>query len=277
MNLHRLRSTSQSPPPSQLCELPKKDYWSTPFAECLLSQLDLSTGATILDVMCGDGIPAFYLAHQVGPTGQVLAIDMNEAQLTRARACQGRYFPWLRFQFADVRNLPSELGSFDRITGNLSFMFFRPNRREALQQLCRLLNPGGQLVLTFPSRGTFDSLWQRIDREMVKRGLRKERQALADYITERPSADDARQWLNDCGLQQIEVTEWPLEIETGPGNEFLYHPLLRGGFLDDVYDCFADQNLAQDFMHTISQDTQSFVPLVAQRCVMSGRRPQSSS
>jgi len=48
-----------------LRELPKKDYWATPFAESLLTQLDLSPGAIILDVMCGDGIPSFYLAHRV--------------------------------------------------------------------------------------------------------------------------------------------------------------------------------------------------------------------
>jgi len=268
---------SDSSPPPQLCELPKKDYWSTPFAESLLRHLDLSTGVTILDVMCGDGIPAFYLAHRVGPTGQVTAIDLNEAQLARARAFQGPHFPWLEFRYGDIHNLGDDLEHYDRITGNLSFMFFRPNRKETLQHLAKFLKPGGQLVLTFPSHGTFNSLWQRIDREMVSRGLTKERQFLTDYITERPSADDARQWLKDSGLEKIEVTEWPLEIETGPGKEFLYHPLLRGGFLDDVYECFTDQDLAQVFMHTISQDIQSFVPLVAQRCVISGWRPKLST
>jgi hypothetical protein len=151
-------------------------------------------------------------------------------------------------------------------------MFFRPNRKEALQQLTRFLKPGGQLVLTFPSLGTFDSLWQRVDQEMVHRNLTKERQALADYVAERPSGTDARQWLGESGLKQIEIIEWPLKIETGSGNEFLYHPLLRGGFLDDVYECFADPELAEDVMNTIAHDLPSFVPLIAQRCAMSGWR-----
>jgi ubiquinone/menaquinone biosynthesis C-methylase UbiE len=267
---------SHHSPPPQLCELPKKDYWATPFAESLLTQLDLSTGATILDVMCGDGIPSLHIANRVGPNGRVTAIDINEAQLIRARAFQGSHFPWLEFCSGDVRNLSIDLGQFDRITGNLAFMFFRPNRREALQQLAQLLKPGGQIVLTFPSRGTFDSLWQRIDREMFSRGLTKERQALADYLAERPSADDARQWLNECGLEQVNVTEWPLIVKTGAGIEFLYHPLLRAGFLDDVFECFTDQGLAEEFMQSISQDIQSFVPLVAQRCVMSAWRSKLS-
>jgi ubiquinone/menaquinone biosynthesis C-methylase UbiE len=235
--------------------------------------LDLYDGASILDVACGDGIPAFHLAHRVGPGGRVVGIDVNHAQLLRSRAVQGPYFPWLEFRHGDVRQLPPDLGQFDRITGNLSFMFFRPQRQETLQQLARFLKSGGQLVLTFPSLGTFDSLWKRVDREMVHQGFTKERERLADYITERPSAADARQWLETCGLEKIDVAEYPLEVHTGPGHEFLFHPLLRGGFLDDVYECFSDQSLADQFMQTISLDIQSFVPLFAQRCVMSAWRP----
>ncbi len=264
-------------PPPWLCELPKKDPWSRPFAESLLTHLDLQAGLTVLDVTCGDGIPAFYLAHHVGSAGHVLAIDVSEAQLMRARAAQGPYFPWLEFRREEVKHLPEDLGRFDRITGNLSFMFFRPDREIALHQLLKHLKPGGQLVLTFPSLGTFDSLWQRVDQEMASRSFKKERQALVDYITERPSANDAWEWLKSGGLERIDVAEYPLEVVTGPGNEFLYHPLLRGGFLDDVYECFTDQNLAESFMQAIAQDIEQFTPLIAQRCVMSGWAPSISS
>ena len=266
-------SSYSKTPPSWLCELPKKDPWSRPFAESLLTHLDLQAGLTVLDVNCGDGIPAFYLAHHVGLAGQVLAIDVSEGQLMRARAVQGPYFPWLEFRREDVKQLPQNLGRFDRITGNLSFMFFRPDREKMLHQLLRFVSPGGQLVLTFPSLGTFDSLWQRIDREMLARELTAEREKLMEYIDERPSAENARDWLQSGGLERIDVTEYPLEVETGPGHEFLYHPLLRGGFLDDVYECFTDQELAESFMQAIAAETSSFVPLIAQRCVMSGWAP----
>ena len=267
-HLHMDKSTPRWP-------LPKKDYWSTPFAERLLQYLDLRPGLSILDVACGHGIPAFYIAEQVGSTGQVLAIDLSEHQVARARAIQGSQLPWLKFDCQDMRALPVHLPSFDRITGNISVMFFRPNRFEAISGLVTHLKPGGQMVLTFPSLGTFDSLWHRIDHEMAARGLAAERQRLADYVTERPSADDGRQWLNEAGLERIEVTEWPLEVATDSGQAFLYHPLLRGGFLDDVYECFDDQRLADAVMTRVSEDIQSFLPLLAQRCVLSGWRKAS--
>jgi hypothetical protein len=169
-----------------------------------------------------------------------------------------------------MRTLPSRVPTFNRITGNLSVMFFRPNRFETVRGLVDHLRPGGQLVLTFPSLGTFDLLWRRIDQEMAMRGLTSERKRLEGYVAERPSAEEGRGWLDALGLERIEVTEWPLEVATGPGPIFLHHPLLRGGFLDDVYECFEDQRLADKVMTGVSEDVPSFTPLRAQRCVLSG-------
>ncbi len=257
--------------------LPPHDYWSTPFAEALLHYLDLFPGASIMDIACGDGLPAFHLAERVGPEGRVLAIDVSPHQVVRARAIQGRHLPWLRFDCLDMRALPSGLQTFDRITGNLSVMFLRPNRFEAVRHLVNHLSPGSQLVLTFPSLGTFDSLWRRIDREMATRNLTVERGRLAAYVAERPSAEDSRGWLNTLGLERIEVAEWPLEIKTGSGEMFLHHPLLRGGFLDDAYECFEDPRLADQVMNAVADDVPSFTPLIAQRCVMSGWKKEEGA
>jgi SAM-dependent methyltransferase len=257
--------------------LPKKDDWSTPFAEALLHHLDLFPGARILDVACGHGIPAFYLAEQVGAAGEILAIDASPDQIARARMIQGQNLPWLRFECLDMRAIPPALPAFDRITGNLSVMFFRPNRFETVKGLIDHLNPGGQMVLTFPSLGTFDSLWKRIDRAMAARGLTAERAKLAAHVAERPSAEEGRGWLTTLGLERIVVAEWPLEVVTGPGPMFLHHPLLRGGFLDDAYECFDDPALADEVMTAVSEDISSFTPLAAQRCVLSGWSPPRPS
>ena len=253
--------------------LPPHDDWSTPFAESLLLHLDLFPGATILDVAAGHGIPAFYLAEQVGPAGQVLGIDLSERQVASARAIQGTELPWLHFECLDMRALPPDLPSFDRITGNLSVMFFRPDRFATISGLVAHLKPGGQIVLTFPSLGTFDSLWRIVDHEMASHGLERERSRLAAYIAERPSSQDASGWLEKLNLDRITVAEYPLEVVTGSGPRFLYHPLLRGGFLDDVFECFDDARLAHELMTTISEDVGTFTPLIAQRCVVSGWKP----
>jgi hypothetical protein len=105
---------------------------------------------------------------------------------------------------------------------------------------------------------------------MAVRGLLVERHRLEAYIAERPSAADARGWLDRLHLSRVVVAEYPLEVATGTGEAFLQHPLLRGGFLDDAYECFEDQRLADEVMTRVSKDVESFTPLIAQRCVLSG-------
>jgi len=258
----------------QAWPLPKDDYWSTPFAKMLLHHLELFSGASVLDIASGHGTPAFHIAEQVGPSGRVLGLDIHPAQILRCKTAQGLHLPWLSFAQADMRALPEDIGLFDRITGNIAFMFFRPERFLALKQLVGFLKPGGQIVLTFPALGTFDSIWQRVDKEMAARGLKKEQAALQEYIAERPSADEARQWLTDLKMDRIEVNLWPLEIKSRPGRAFLEHPLLRGGFLDDAYECFDDQALANEVMDTVAADLESFTPLLAERCAFSAWRPE---
>jgi len=105
---------------------------------------------------------------------------------------------------------------------------------------------------------------------MAERNLTEERRKLKAYVADRPSAEDGRSWLTSLNLERIEVSEWPLEVATGSGKDFLYHPLLRGGFLEDVFECFENQRVAQDVMNTISEDLPRITPLIAQRCVLSG-------
>ena len=262
--------TALSPRASPRWPLPAQDDWSTPFAEVLLGQLDLRPGLTILDIASGHGIPAFYLAEQVGETGTVIGIDASRSQVASARAIQRGELPWLRFDCQDMRAIPASLPIFQRITGNLSVMFLRPNRFEAMRGVIDHLAPGGQVVLTFPSLGTFDSIWRRIDQEMGRHGLVIERERLAAHVAERPSAAEARGWLERLELERIVVVEQPLEVVSGSGQRFLQHPLLRGGFLDDAYECFEDQRLAEEVMTRVSLDLESMTPLIAQRCAVSG-------
>jgi hypothetical protein len=152
-------------------------------------------------------------------------------------------------------------------------MFFRPDRFTTLEGLSAHLKPGGQIVLTFPSLGTFDSLWRRVDQEMAVRQLHTERRRLEAYIAERPSAEEGRAWLHRLGFERVVISEDPLEVTAGHGNALLHHPLLRGGFLDDVYECFEDRRLADTVMTAVAEDVSSFLPLVALRCVLSGWKP----
>jgi protein-L-isoaspartate(D-aspartate) O-methyltransferase len=52
---------------------------------CLYDQLDLAPGKRVLHLGCGTGYYSAVLAEIVGPTGQVTAVDVEEALVARAR------------------------------------------------------------------------------------------------------------------------------------------------------------------------------------------------
>ncbi len=104
---------------------------------------------------------------------------------------------------------------------------------------------------------------------MQKHNLTKEREGLEEYRLERPSSKHVQDWLEELNMNKIQIKEEALEIESRSGQEFLYHPLLRNGFLEDAYECFEDQKLAETVMTSVSNDMESFTPLYAIRCAFS--------
>lgn len=92
------------------------------------------------------------------------------------------------------------------------------------------------------------------------------------YIAERPSAEEGGAWLLKLGFERIVVREYPLEVAAGHGQALLEDPLLRGGLLDDVYECCDDSHLADEVMTAVAEDVLSFAPLVLPSDVPCRRR-----
>ena len=55
------------------------------WAPLLIEQAALCPGQRVLDVACGTGVVARLAAPQVGPTGQVVGLDLNRGMLEVAR------------------------------------------------------------------------------------------------------------------------------------------------------------------------------------------------
>jgi ubiquinone/menaquinone biosynthesis C-methylase UbiE len=50
-----------------------------------ISALDLAAGMTVLDVACGTGFNFPFLVEAVGPKGRVIALDISQGMLTKAK------------------------------------------------------------------------------------------------------------------------------------------------------------------------------------------------
>ena len=117
-------------------------------------------GDRVLDVATGTGDLAVELARRVQPGGTVVASDVSEEMLARARAKD----PGIHWEWADALELPYADRSFAAATVGFGARNFADLDR-GLAEMARVVRPGGRVVvleITTPQRpplSTFFALW----------------------------------------------------------------------------------------------------------------------
>ena len=102
----------------------------------------LSHGMTVLDCGCGPGTITFGLAEAVAPA-ETVGVDLEPTMIARAEAFAGeRDVPNVRFQVADIFELPFDDGSFDAVY-SCAVLEHLGEPVRALQEMGRVLKPGG--------------------------------------------------------------------------------------------------------------------------------------
>jgi SAM-dependent methyltransferase len=119
------------------------ERWFAPLTDRLLELAALRAGQRILDVGTGYGEPATTAARRVGPTAEVIGIDLSPAMIDVARR-RAAGIPNVRFAWGDVDALDVGAG-FDVVLSRLGLMF-AVDRVAALASIGRALVPGGVLA-----------------------------------------------------------------------------------------------------------------------------------
>ena len=101
----------------------------------------------ILDVGCGFGGTAIVLAQNF-PDSEVIGIDLSEPLLQRANlaAQSASLDKWVRFEKADVQQIPYEEDSFD-VALNLNMVHLVEDPVRMLNEIERVLAPDGFLFV----------------------------------------------------------------------------------------------------------------------------------
>jgi SAM-dependent methyltransferase len=113
----------------------------------LIAQAGIEPGATVLEIGCGTG-NVLLLAARAVPGAAFVGLDPDAAALGVARRKARRAGVTLRLDHGYADRLPYPDGSVDRVLS--SFMLHHlpaKQQREALQEVRRVLAPGGRLHL----------------------------------------------------------------------------------------------------------------------------------
>lgn len=115
----------------------------------------LLEGCRVLDLGCGSGRDVYALAQLVGPTGEVVGVDMTDEQLAVANrhlAHHNQTFGYANVRFLQgyierLEDLDLAPGSFDVIVSNC-VVNLSPDKDAVLRGAHRLLKPGGELFFS---------------------------------------------------------------------------------------------------------------------------------
>jgi ubiquinone/menaquinone biosynthesis C-methylase UbiE len=128
--------------------------WMGEWAQALIEMVKIEPGNRVLDVACGTGIVARKSAHFAGPSGNVAGLDADRKMLRAARQFAEREgVSSIEWYQGDATCIPFSKEKYDVVLCQQGLQFF-PDRLKALQEMFRVLVPGGQLSL---------SVWRSLD------------------------------------------------------------------------------------------------------------------
>ena len=142
--------------------------------------MQIRTGSRVLDIGCGPGIDTIPLAQFVGPTGQVIGIDIDKEMINLAneKAKEAMVNDWVIHKHFEAEYIPYNSDYFDscRCERLLQHLLY-PER--AISEMVRVTKPNGWIVVSDTDHSTLtidtpdiDIEWKlrRFHTELFKNG-----------------------------------------------------------------------------------------------------------
>jgi len=127
--------------------------------ELAMDRLGVAPGQRVVDLGCGSGRTTLELAARVGPSGNVVGVDISAEMLARGRE-RAAGLGNVEFVHADVQVYDLGEARFDAAYSRFGVMFFA-DPVAAFANVRRALRPGG--VLSFVCwQGVFDNEWMLV-------------------------------------------------------------------------------------------------------------------
>lgn len=187
-----------------------------------VARLHLSGSERVLDACTGTGDVAFALLG--AGAGEVVGCDFAPEMIRRAEAkAKVQTVGRIRFEVADVLNLPFADATFDAATAAFGVRNVHDLGR-GLRELCRVLRPGGKLVVLEFSRpqgplvraiyDTYSTIVLPVVGNLVSGGAGSAYAYLVQSIRSFPAADALAAHMREAGFSSVAVHPLLLGIAT---------------------------------------------------------------
>lgn len=160
-----------------------------------LSFSEVLPGQVVLDLGCGAGLDLLIAAEKVGPTGQVIGVDMTDEMIERAKKNAAKAgFSNIDVRKGYIEDLPVDNESVDWVISNC-VINLSPDKDKVFREIARVLRPNGRVsIFDIVARDLPD--WVRTDMEFY-----------ASCIAGAISEEEYLEGLCRAGLADVQVME----------------------------------------------------------------------
>lgn len=154
----------------------------------------LQAGEVVVDLGAGGGFDCFLAAHEVGPQGRVIGVDMTPDMLSKARsnAAKGR-FDNVEFRLGEIEYLPIADATADVIISNC-VINLSPDKPQVFREAFRVLKPGGRLAIS-----------DVVATVELPEEMRRDEQLIAGCMGNASLIEELQQMISEAGFEQVRI------------------------------------------------------------------------
>jgi len=160
-----------------------------------LAYSEVREGDVVLDLGPGAGLDLLIAARKVGPSGQVIGVDMTEEMISKAREnIKAAGVKNVEVRKGLIEDLPVKSSSVDWVISNC-VINLSPEKEKVFSEISRVLKPGGRMVVS-DMVGENIPEWLREDKNLYNA-------CISGVISEKEYLSGLRK----AGLEKVKVSE----------------------------------------------------------------------
>ena len=160
-----------------------------------LAYSEVREGDVVLDLGPGAGLDLLIAARKVGPSGQVIGVDMTEEMISKAEEnIKAAGVKNVEVRKGSIEDLPVKSSSVDWVISNC-VINLSPEKEKVFSEISRVLKPGGRMVVS-------DMVGENIP-EWLRENKNLYNACISGVISEKEYLSGLRK----AGLEKIKVSE----------------------------------------------------------------------